>query len=634
LVTANAQISGGAITGTPISGSTGDFTTLSASAGITGTLSTAYQPNVTGLGTLSNLTVSGTTTAGLVNAATLATGNAQISGGVINSTPISGSTGVFTTMTTANAQISGGAITSTPISGSTGSFTTLAATTGTVTNLTSGNVALTGGTITGTPISGSTGAFTTMSTSGAATVNSLVTANAQVTGGAITGTPISGSTGSFTTLVAATSTVTGQFTANANIASTSTSTGSIVVIGGVGVSGNVNIGSGSTINSNKTAVNTVIKGVNDDSLLFASASTDQVMIGGNVALSSGFTAGAKLQINSNDSIILPVGTSGQRPATPVAGMTRYNSTLNQLEFWNGSQWASTETVFTLITDQQFTGDGTTTNFVLNAASTTNSTIVSINGVVQIPGLAYSVAGTTLQFSGAPLTTDVIDARVLVTTQTISGLASPNGFNQIIPDDTALQVWTGLTSSTNTWKFDGATGALLPVGAGRDIGSPTAIVDNIYASNVVISGGSISGVSFSLSAADNTPIGAVTPSTGKFTTAEATTTLTLSGGAPLVVTDTGTSFGTTATVIDSFPLATYRTAKYIVSVSNGSSYQAAEVLVVHDGSLAYVTTYAVLSSTGVTIATFTVDVLSGNILLKATGTGAGNVAKVQKIYIAV
>jgi len=473
-----------------------------------------------------------------------------------------------------------------------------------------------------------------MSTSGAATVNSLVTANAQVTGGAITGTPISGSTGDFTTLVAATSTVTGQFTANANIASTSTSTGSIVVIGGVGVSGNVNIGEGSTINSNKTAVNTVIKGVNDDSLLFASASTDQVMIGGNVALSSGFTAGAKLQINSNDSIILPVGTSGQRPATPVAGMARYNSTFNQLEFWNGSQWASTETVFTLITDQQFTGDGTTTNFVLNAASTTNSTIVSINGVVQIPGLAYSVAGTTLQFSGAPLTTDVIDVRVLVTTQTISGLASPNGFNQIIPDDSALEVWTGLTSSTNTWKFDGATGALLPVGAGRDIGSPTAVVDNIYASNVVISGGSISGVSFSLSAVDNTPIGAVTPSTGKFTTAEATTTLTLSGGAPLVATEAGTSFGTSATTIDTFAAATYRSAKYVVSVTNGSNYQVAEVLVVHNGINAYITTYGVTSSTGSTFATFTANISGGNVILEATGTAAGNTAKVLRSYIAV
>jgi len=65
-------------------------------------------------------------------------------------------------------------------------------------------------------------------------------------------------------------------------------------------------------------------------------------------------------------------------------MTRYNSTYNQVEFWNGTQWASTETVFTLITDQQFTGDGTTTNFVLNAASTTNSTIVSIVTKFKLP----------------------------------------------------------------------------------------------------------------------------------------------------------------------------------------------------------------------------------------------------------
>jgi hypothetical protein len=313
-------------------------------------------------------------------------------------------------------------------------------------------------------------------------------------------------------------------------------------------------------------------------------------------------------------------------------MTRYNSTYNQLEFWNGSIWASTETTFTLITDQQFTGDGLSTNFTLSEASTTNATIVSINGVVQVPGLAYAVAGTTLQFTEAPLTTDVVDVRVLVTTQTMSGLASPNGFNQVIPDDTGVYFWTGTTSSVNTWKIDAATGNLLPVGAGRDIGSPTAVVDNIYASNVIISGGSISGVSFSLSAIDNTVIGAATPAAGTFTTVGATGLALTSGGA-VTFNETGTSFGTSATVIDSFAAATYRTAKYVVSVTNGSNYQAAEVLVTHNGTNAYSTTYAVVTS-GPTLATFTADISAGNVVLKATGTATGNVVKVQKTYIAV
>lgn len=36
--------------------------------------------------------------------------------------------------------------------------------------------------------------------------------------------------------------------------------------------------------------------------------------------------------------LLPSGTSGQQPGTPVAGMTRYNTTTGDLEFYTGSAW--------------------------------------------------------------------------------------------------------------------------------------------------------------------------------------------------------------------------------------------------------------------------------------------------------
>ena len=35
---------------------------------------------------------------------------------------------------------------------------------------------------------------------------------------------------------------------------------------------------------------------------------------------------------------LPVGTTAQRPASPVTGQTRFNSTLVVTEVWNGSAW--------------------------------------------------------------------------------------------------------------------------------------------------------------------------------------------------------------------------------------------------------------------------------------------------------
>ena len=34
----------------------------------------------------------------------------------------------------------------------------------------------------------------------------------------------------------------------------------------------------------------------------------------------------------------PAGTTAQRPVTPVAGMVRYNTTINEVEYYNGSVW--------------------------------------------------------------------------------------------------------------------------------------------------------------------------------------------------------------------------------------------------------------------------------------------------------
>ena len=100
------DINSGSIDGTPIgaaSASTGAFTTLTTSGAatfggnITGTLATAAQPNVTSLGTLSTLTVSGTATATTL-AGTLSTA-AQ---------PNVTSLGTLTTLTTSGL-ITGGA---------------------------------------------------------------------------------------------------------------------------------------------------------------------------------------------------------------------------------------------------------------------------------------------------------------------------------------------------------------------------------------------------------------------------------------------------------------------------------------------------------------------------------------------
>lgn len=50
-------------------------------------------------------------------------------------------------------------------------------------------------------------------------------------------------------------------------------------------------------------------------------------------------------IDDTTSLRLPVGTTAQRPASPLAGMIRYNTTLQQTEYYNGTNWRSVTDTF-------------------------------------------------------------------------------------------------------------------------------------------------------------------------------------------------------------------------------------------------------------------------------------------------
>ena len=113
-------------------------------------------------------------------------------------------------------------------------------------------------------------------------------------------------------------------------------------------------------------------------------------------------------------IVLPTGTTGNRPAGSAAGQLRFNTDLSTIEFYTGSGWMP---VTNSITDQQITPDGVSLSFTLNQASTSAGALVSINGTVQTPGVAYSVSGTTITFAETPQVSDIIDVRFIASAVT-------------------------------------------------------------------------------------------------------------------------------------------------------------------------------------------------------------------------
>lgn len=106
---------------------------------------------------------------------------------------------------------------------------------------------------------------------------------------------------------------------------------------------------------------------------------------------------------------LPAGTTAQRSVSPQTGDIRYNTSTNNIEFYNGSSYQSAAVRGTVtITKDSFTGDGSTTVFSLSITpADENNILVFVGNVHQNPDVAYSLSGSDIVFSSAPPDTHAI-----------------------------------------------------------------------------------------------------------------------------------------------------------------------------------------------------------------------------------
>ena len=355
------------------------------------------------------------------------------------------------------------------------------------------------------------------------------------------------------------------------VISTSTTTGALTVGGGVGIGGNIWVANGAVINDSQSSDNFTVKGKLTSSLIYADSNQGAVVIGGSNAAPQ---LGATLKINSTDSVLLPVGATADRPGNSgnvdVAGMIRFNTSLNTVEYYTGSTWAASgsDTTFTIITSQTFNGNGLANTYVLTSNTTTNGTVVSINGILQIPTLAYSITGNTLVFTENPADGDLIDVRTLATTQTVGDVTSADGLNTFTPDNIyGAAIYSGTTTGNKAIRA-------------------TAKPDGTWA---------------------------------------------YINGTKTTYDQTATATSTTITVIDSFPASDYTSAKYIVQTKNGSDIESMEALVVTTGTDAYITTFGIIAS-NVSLGSLTANVVSGNVRLYYNTALTNSNVKVYTTYI--
>jgi len=90
--------------------------------------------------------------------------------------------------------------------------------------------------------------------------------------------------------------------------------------------------------------------------------------------------------------------------------------------------------------------------------------------------------------------------------------------------------------------------------------------------------------------------------------------------------------TTDTIIDSFPVSQYRSAKYVVRSSSDIGYESLEVLLIHDDINSYITVYAAINDGGGNTVSITTGVSSGNVELRATGLSTNTKINLIGTYV--
>jgi len=418
----------------------------------------------------------------------------------------------------------------------------------------------------------------------------------------------------------------------------------------------------------------VLKIADNDTIGYMSAENGLLSIGRNSGLNAaninidssnrvgiGTTSPAVgLDVGSKtDAIRVPNGTTGQRP-TAALGQLRYNTTTSEFEGYAAGAWGKI-------------GGGGDSFGTIAVAGQTNIVAEQENDTLTIVGAggitATTTAGTdTLTLTGQtsvnPFTTDFFTTANNSTTAFTLSVTPPSEDNLIVFMEGVYQNKNSYTLSGTTLTLDAAPASGTEVvvhiiqngvvGAGHVVdeftgnGSTAAYtlsvtplnenntfvyLDGVYQekSTYSVSGNTLtfpanitSGHSIEVITPQLTEINQ--PAVGSIDNVNM-----FSGLQASEITST-TVASTSATTIATHAVATYRSVKYNVQITQGSNYHTTEINVLHNGTTAYITEYGTIFS-GSSLATFDATISSGNLLLQIT-MGSANSATIKVVSTAI
>lgn len=109
-------------------------------------------------------------------------------------------------------------------------------------------------------------------------------------------------------------------------------------------------------------------------------------------------------LSGSTGVVLPTGSTADRPDSPTFGLIRYNTDSGFVEYFDGVVFNSLSVggAISYVVDT-FTGDGSTTVFTMSIAeSVASNIIVFVGSIYQAPTVNYTVdGGYDITFTSAP-----------------------------------------------------------------------------------------------------------------------------------------------------------------------------------------------------------------------------------------
>jgi len=171
--------------------------------------------------------------------------------------------------------------------------------------------------------------------------------------------------------------------------------------------------------ANINAVNTNIYSANLNVGNFT-ISANTISSPGNIVIDA--QSSGIVHIAGADAIWVPSGNSATRPLYAEEGYVRYNTDINLLEFYDGNTW--TYPGAATISSDTIVPDGINDTYTLSTSTNSaDGLLVSINGTLQRPSVAYTVVGDQITFIEVPQASDIIEVRYMAAgATTIKSLA--------------------------------------------------------------------------------------------------------------------------------------------------------------------------------------------------------------------